>query len=92
MRLGSHHLSLGPAASRGGAASRLVCPLALSSQKLEGNFPGWQVNQVVPRGGICGSVRNCRFPDFPLWFCSAFLPSSFLPPSLWDPRLDPGII
>ena len=76
MRLGSYHLSLGPAASRGGATSRLGCPLTLCSQKLEGNFPGWQVNpggsqrrhlwlsQKLQVPGLPTSVLLC-LPPFP---------------------------
>lgn len=76
MRLGSHYLSLGPAASRGGATSHLGCPLALCSQKLEGNFPGWQVNpggsqrrhlwlsQKLQVPGLPTSVLFC-LPPFP---------------------------
>lgn len=81
VRLGSHHLSLGPAASGGGATSRLGCPLALCSQKLEGNFPGWQVNPGGSQRRHLWLSQKLQVPGLPtsVLLC---LPPFLLPLSL----------
>lgn len=81
MRLGSHHLSLGPAASGGVASSWLGYPLALSSQKLEGSFPGWQVNPGGSQRRHLWLSQKLQMPRLPTLVLLC-LPPFLLPSSL----------
>ena len=90
MRPGRHLLFLGPVASRGGATSRLGCPLALCSQKFEGNFPGWQVNPGGSQRRHLWLSQKLQAPG--LSALVLLCPSLSLSLSLCDSRPDSGIL